>query len=152
MILFVIIFPGFRCSWVPVSDVPVSDVLFSVFLFSSVCFQMFLFSSVPIFHCFCFQMFLFSITPVFHFSHFQCTCYSVRVFRCSCFPVFLFLCSCCQNTQACMWAGMNTKMCIRGFKFSPPRAIQITLVWRANVDFGFLYLPIYLWQNSALVN
>ena len=80
MILFVIIFPVFRCSWVP-------------------------------------------------------------VFRYSCFPVFLFLCSCCQNAQACMWAGMNTQMCIRGFKFSPLRAIQITLVWRV----------LWSWQMWILV-
>ena len=117
MILFVIIILVFRCSWV-------------LFLYSDVsvfhcsCFQMFLFSSVPVsncssFHCSCihcsmcscFQMFLFSrcfCLPLFPYPVFLflCSCFQiilvsiVAVFICSCFPVFLFLCSCCQNAEA----------------------------------------------------
>ena len=89
MILFVII--------ILVSDVPE---------FCS-CFQMFLFSSVPVSSCPCFQLFLFSlflfsIVPVFIVPVFHCSCFQMFLFsRCFCFPlfpfpVFLFLCSCFQ--------------------------------------------------------
>ena len=78
------------------------------------CFQRFLFSDVPVFHCSYFQMFLFlcscfqmlqiSSVPVSRCSCFICSCFhmfffyscirmsflSVPVFRCSCFQMFLF--------------------------------------------------------------